>query len=327
MLVISARDQAQDDRLESYLRQKPEGWLRHLLLKNWGIFVELGAASLFANLIGVATSLFAMQVWDRVVPARSIETLWVLASGVAFALAIEFVIRIARVELTDHFGKDADLKLSLMFFARALDIRNDARPRSPGTLISQLRDLDQVREFFTSTTIGVLIDVPFVFAFLFIMWLLGGYLVLVPIAAIPFIVIPGILAQLPLARLSREGLEEGAIRNAILMESIYRAEDVKILQAEARFRSVWERVNRKGSEIGLKQRKLGASLVQFSQEIQQLAYVGVVIAGVYGILEGTMSFGRSSPVPCLRAGPSRLWGKFLRYWDVYKTFGEQERAG
>ncbi|RFC63931.1 type I secretion system permease/ATPase [Mesorhizobium denitrificans] len=291
VLTVAAREQIQDDRLESYLRQKPDTWLRHLLLKNWSTFAELGAASLFANLIGIATSLFAMQVWDRVVPARSFETLWVLASGVLIALVIEFTIRMVRVELADYFGKDADQKLSLMFFARALDIRNDARPRSPGTLISQLRDLDQVREFFTSTAIGVMIDVPFIVAFLFIMWILGGPLVLVPIAAIPFIVIPGIVAQIPLAKLSREGLEEGAIRNAILMEAIYRAEDIKTLQAESRFRSVWERVNRTASEIGLRQRKLSASLVHFSQEIQQLAYVGVVVVGVYGILEGTMSYG------------------------------------
>lgn len=291
VLAVRARELAQDARLDSYMRQKPKTWLRNVLLHNWRVLVEVGMGSLFANLIGIATSLFAMQVWDRVVPARSFDTLWVLVSGVAIALTLEFIISTSRMGISDHFGKDADLKLSSMFFARAMDIRNDARPRSPGTLIAQLRDLDQVREFLTSSTIGVLIDLPFVAIFLFIIWLLGGWLVLVPLAAIPLIILPGIFAQLPLSKLSQQGLAEAAIRNAILMESIYRAEDIKVLQAESRFRALWERVNQVSGQISLKQRHLAGMLMNFSQKVQQLAYVGVVTAGVYGILDGNLSFG------------------------------------
>ncbi|PFW69392.1 type I secretion system permease/ATPase, partial [Bacillus sp. AFS075960] len=118
-----------------------------------------------------------------------------------------------------------------MFFARVLDIRNDARPRSPGTLVAQLRDLERLRELLTSSTMGVLIDIPFVVTFLFIIWMLGGPLAFVPLAAIPLLILPGVFAQIPLAKLSNQGLAESAMRNAILMESIYRAEDIKALQA------------------------------------------------------------------------------------------------
>ena len=86
-------------------------------------------------------------------------------------------------------------------------------------------------------------------------------------------------------------MSEAALRNAILMESIYRVEDIKILQAEPRFRGLWNKVNRVSGEIGLKQRYLAGLLVNFSQMIQQIAYIGVIIAGVYGILDGGLSFG------------------------------------
>lgn len=291
LLLIREREVVRDGRLDTYLAQKPKSWLRGIFASNWGTLVELGLGSLFGNLLAIATSLFAMQVWDRVVPARSINTLWVLASGVALALILEMLIRTARVSIADRFGKEADLKLSVMFFARVLDIRNDARPRSPGTLISQLRDLEQLRELLTSSTMGVLIDLPFVVTFLFIIWVLGGPLVYVPLAAIPLLLLPGLLAQIPLARLSNEGLSEAALRNAILMEAIYRAEDIKILQAEPRFRNLWNKVNLVTGDIGLKQRFLSGLLVNFSQMVQQLAYAGVIIAGVYGILEGDLSFG------------------------------------
>ncbi len=291
LLLVHERTAPRKDRVDDYLTAAPDTWLRSLFTSHWKLMLELCAGSLFGNLLAVSTALFAMQVWDRVVPARSTNTLWVLASGVALALLLELVLRTARVSLADHFGKRADLKLSSMFFARVLDIRNDARPRSPGTLIAQLRDLEQLRELLTSSALGVLLDLPFVLAFLFIIWVLGGWLVLVPLAAIPLLVLPGILAQYPLAKLSQAGMAESALRNAILMESIYRAEDIKTLQAEPRFRQLWEQTNRVNAEIGLKQRHLSGLLVNFSQTVQQIAYAGVIIAGVYAILDANLSFG------------------------------------
>lgn len=291
LLLLHERDARRNERVDDHLVAKPSSWLRGIFANQWSVLLDLGAGSLFGNLLAVGTSLFAMQVWDRVVPARSTNTLWVLASGVALALMLELLLRTARVSIADHFGKQADLRLSGMFFARVLDIRNDARPKSPGTLIAQLRDLEQLRETLTSSTMGVLIDLPFVVAFLFIIWMLGGPLVLVPLAAIPLLILPGLIAQIPLARLSKEGLSEAALRNAILMESIYRVEDIKTLQGEARFRHLWSDVNQVSADIGLRQRFLTGLLVNFAQTVQQLAYVGVLVAGVYGILDASLSFG------------------------------------
>lgn len=291
VLLVQERAARRDDRVDAYLAAPPESWLSGLFKGQRRLLFDLGAGSLFGNLLAIGTSLFAMQVWDRVVPARSTNTLWVLASGVAIALCLELLLRTLRGTLADRFGKRADQQLSAMFFARALDIRNDARPRSPGTLVAQLRDLEQLREVLTSTSLGVLLDIPFVAAFLFIIWLLGGPLVLVPLAAIPLLIVPGLLAQLPLARLSRQGQAESALRNAVLMESIYRAEDIKAMQAEPRFRRLWERTNLVNAEIGLKQRRLAGLLVNGAQTVQQLAYVGVLVAGVYGILDASLSFG------------------------------------
>lgn len=291
VLLLDRHEIIRDDRLDKYLEDRPQSWLKGIFTSNWSLMAQLGLGSLFGNLLAIGTSLFAMQVWDRVVPSHSTSTLWVLFIGVAIAMIAEFFMRMARVSITDYFGKLADLKLSGMFFSRVLNIKNDARPRSPGTLVSQLRDLDQIRELLTSSTLGVLIDLPFVSVFLIIIGALGGPLVWIPILSIPLIILPGIIAQIPLSKLANAGIDEAALRNAILMESIYRAEDIKLLQAEPRFRNIWDSVNKTSGEISLKQRKWAAVLMHFSQMIQQLAYVGVIVAGVYGILSNSMSFG------------------------------------
>lgn len=122
-------------------------------------------ASVLGNVLALAGILFSMQVYDRVIPAQSYPTLWVLFIGVLFAAFLEYFIRLSRTHISDLMGKHIDLKVSSMFFARALAIKNDARPKSTGSFISQLREIDQVRELLTSTTVGAAMDMPFVLLF------------------------------------------------------------------------------------------------------------------------------------------------------------------
>ncbi|WP_334181197.1 type I secretion system permease/ATPase [Novosphingobium sp.] len=282
---------SRDARLDEFLRAPSRSWLWDIIMADRRGYGEVMLGSVFGNLLTFATSLFAMQVWDRVIPAQSIPTLWVLALGTGMALTLELLLRTARVQLVDRIGRRADMAISSRIFARALDIRNDARPRSTGALIAQLRDVEQIREMLTSTTVSALIDLPFIGLFLVLFAFLAGQLTFVLIAAAALIVLPGLLLQRPLARLATEGMREGALRNAILVESIERIDEIKSAQAEARFQSLWERLTLAGTRVGAEQRFLSALFVNWTQTLQQLAYTAVVVAGAFKVMEGDMTMG------------------------------------
>ncbi|MDF2779982.1 MAG: type secretion system permease/ATPase, partial [Enterobacteriaceae bacterium] len=160
-----------------------------------------------------------------------------------------------------------------------------------GSFISQLREIDQVRELLTSTTVGAAMDIPFVLLFLGIMALVGGPLVIIPLIAIPLIVIPGILVQWPMAKLAKEGMRESAIRNAVLVESIEGVEDIKALQAEPYFQRQWEHTHAVGANIGMKQRVWGARLSGWASTVQQITYAGMLVFGCYLVMEGNITTG------------------------------------
>lgn len=282
---------SRDARLDEFLRRPSRAWLSDIIIADRRGYGEVMLGSVFGNLLTFATSLFAMQVWDRVIPAQSIPTLWVLALGTGLALFLELLLRTARVQLVDRIGKRADTTISSHVFARALDIRNDARPRSTGALISQLRDIEQVREMLTSTTISALIDLPFIVLFLILFAFLAGQLTFVLIVAAALILLPGLLLQRPLARLATEGMRESALRNAILVESIERVDEIKSAQAEARFQSLWERLTMAGTRVGAEQRFLTALFVNWTQTLQQLAYTAVVVAGAFMVMDNDMTMG------------------------------------
>lgn len=280
-----------DARIDEFLRATKPSWFRDIVLRDKSSYGQIVLASLFGNLLAFATSLFAMQVWDRVVPAQSIPTLWVLALGVLTAIAFELALRTARVSLADRIGKRADLAISSLVFARALDIRNESRPKSTGSFIAQLRDIEQLRELLTSTTVAAFIDLPFVILFLAFFATLAGPLVFIVLAVLVAILVPGLLLQVPMAKLAREGMRESALRNAILVESIERVEEIKALQAESRFQALWERFTHTAAQAGIAQRRYTALFVNWTQSLQHLAYTAVLVAGTYMVLSGEMSMG------------------------------------
>ena len=280
-----------DARVDEYIKPYEKSWFWDIVLKDWKRYTDIMVASMIANILALATIIFSMQVYDRVVPSQSIPTLWVLAGGVLIAAVFEFVLRIARVYLSDIIGKRADLKISDRVFGHALRIRNKDRARSTGSFISQIRELEGVRELVTSTTISAIADLPFFFLFLAIFWIIGGNIFWVMLLVVPLMIIPGFLVQKKLAHLATEGMRESAIRNAILVEAVQGIEDIKLLRAEARFQNQWNHMNEVSADVSMRQRKIVGWLNAWTQKIQGLTYAIVVLVGCFAVMKGDMTTG------------------------------------
>lgn len=291
VVLLSPALRSRDSRVDEFVKPYEKHWLLQGFQGMGHKVAEISVASLVSNVLALAGILFSLQVYDRVIPAESYNTLWVLFIGVLIAALFEFLIRMARTRASDLMGKHADLKISSFLFARAMVIRNEARPKSTGSFISQIREVDHVREMITSSTVGAAADMPFVLVFIALMAMIGGPLVLIPLLAIPLVVIPGLLLQWPLSKLSREGMRESALRSAVLVETIEGIEDIKALQAEPYFQRVWEQNHEVSANIGIKQRMWGAMLSGWGGLVQQLSYSAMLVMGVYLVIKGDMTTG------------------------------------
>lgn len=190
LVLTGIAERGRDARIDYFVKPYRNHWFWQHFAHAKRQIGEVALASIIGNVLALAGILFSMQVYDRVIPSQSMPTLWVLFGGVLLAAAIEYAIRLSRTVISDLMGKQIDLRVSGMLFARALAIKNEAHPKSTGSFISQLREIDQVRELLTSTTVGAAADMPFVLIFLALMSFIGGPLVFIPMLAIPLIVIP-----------------------------------------------------------------------------------------------------------------------------------------
>ncbi|MCL6233257.1 MULTISPECIES: type I secretion system permease/ATPase [Acinetobacter] len=289
--ILRPESSVPDARVDEYIKPFEKNWFWSIVLKDWKRYIDIMFASLMANILALATILFSMNVYDRVIPSQSVPTLWVLAGGVLIAAIFEFALRVSRIYLSDIIGKRADLKISDRVFGHALRIKNSERSKSTGTFISQIRELEGVREMVTSTTVTAIADLPFFFLFLFIFWLIGGNLFWVMLLVVPLMIIPGILAQKPLAKLAQMGMRESSIRNALLVESVQGMEDIKLLRAESRFQNQWNHMNEVSADVSMRQRKIVGLMSAWTQKIQGLTFAIVVLVGCFAVMKGEMTTG------------------------------------
>ena len=291
MAVARPARSVPDSRVDEYIKPFEQGWLWQLVLADMRPYRHILLASLVTNFLGIASILFSMQVYDRVVPAQSLPTLYVLFGGVMLAMLFTYMLRQARTRITDVLGKRADLRVSDKVFGHALRVRNAARPKATGTFISQLRELESVRDMLTSTTIAAVADVPFFLLFCVVFWYIAGGLVWIPLLAVVLMVLPGLLAQKRLRALAQEGMRESSLRNAMLVETVQGVEDIKLLQAEPRFQTHWNHYNEVNADTGMKLRDLTHTLNNWTQTVQAGVFAVVVFVGAPMVMEGKMTTG------------------------------------
>jgi ATP-binding cassette subfamily C protein LapB len=311
-----------DGRAGDFAQDQPEHWLKDSLKACWRAYAATGVAALMSNLLAISSALFAMQVYDRVVPNNAFDTLWVLASGVLLAVVLEFVLRSLRAHILEVTGKRLDLQLSSRLFAQALQIRLQAKPASMGAFSSQIREFESVREFFTSSTVAAISDLPFVFLFMGVILLIGGPVAWVPLAAILLMLLPGLLVQGRLARLSRQHLREGAVKNGLLLEAIENLETVKASRAEGRLLKQWDSLTAELSSNAVSAHSITALLSYGAGLVQQLCYVAVIIVGVHQISVGEMTIGALIACSILAArtiAPMAQVATLLARWQHVKV--------
>ncbi len=266
-------------------------WFWGTLAAYWRVYANAIVASLVVNLVALASPLFVMNVYDRVVPNNAVATLWVLASGVLVAFLFDFVLRTARSYFIDSAGKNADVVLASKLFEHVMGMRYDARPSSVGALAANLREYESLREFFTSTTLLALADLPFALMFILIIAMIAGPVALVPLMAVPLLIMVGFGLQFALRDVMGETMRETFQKHAILVESIEGLDTIKISGSEGRAQRLWERFIGRTAKTSMKARFISTLGVNVSSLTQNMVSVLVVVVGVYQISAGNLTTG------------------------------------
>lgn len=280
-----------DPRAPGSAELKSQHWFWGVVLQNWRLYRDSLLAALLINIFALVMPLFSMTVYDRVVPNRAEETLWVLSTGVFLMMLFDTLLRVLRAYILDTAGKRIDVTLSAGIMERVLGLGMADRPASVGSFAANLRAFESVREFVASATITTLVDIPFVLVFFLVIAWISPWLMLPPLFCILVLIVASMVVQQKMQELVEVSQRATSQRNATLVESLVGIETVKFMVAESAFQRKWEQTTVFLAQTGTKLKLLSSTIMSTVQFLQQLVTVMVVIVGVYLLIDNQLSLG------------------------------------
>ena len=266
-------------------------WFLSSIWENRKYLLQASLASLLTNLFAVGTSLFAMIVYNRIIPANAMSSLTVLVVGMIFLLVADYLIKTIRAKLLGLAGVESDLIIADRLFTKVIDMQYRSKKGSVGTLANTLKEYEQIREFFTSATLVSVIDMPFAIIFLGFIWFLGGAMVIPVFLGIGVLILVTLYMQPRMKKISEQALEDAHNKHSVLVETLSGLETVKLLGAGGILRRRFRNVLAKQAQITEESKKYIHFSTNITQEVQQAVQIGVVAVGALIVSTGEFGFG------------------------------------
>ena len=266
-------------------------WFFSSIWANRGYLIQAGVASLLTNIFAVGTSLFAMVVYNRIIPSNAMSSLTMLVIGMAILIFADYLVKNARSRFLSYSGIQSDLDIADRLFKKIIDIQYQAKKGAVGRIANVLKEYEQIREFFTSAALVSLIDLPFALIFLWFIWFLGDAMVIPVIVGIVFLVVITSYMQPRLRKIADDSLQDSHDKHSILVEALSGLETLKMLGAGGILRRRFRNILIKQSKIQEESKRYSFVVGNITQEVQQVVQIAVVAVGAVLVSDGEFGFG------------------------------------
>ena len=271
--------------------QTQKHWFWDSLKFSSGLYVDVFIATFLLNIFALLTPLFVRNVYDRVVPNAAFDTLYILASGIILVYLFDLLFRFLRTYLLEVAGKKSDIIISSKLFEHILNMKLSHKFKSVGAFASNIKEFDTLRNFLSSATLTMLIDLPFTFLFLFVIYILAGSIMFVPLIAGTLIIVYGLIIARPLKKQIDETAQLASWKNGVLVESLGSLETIKSFGLNSMMQWRWEDAVGDIAQTNMKSKILTTSMTTLTNFIVQVSNILVIILGVYAIHDKTLTMG------------------------------------
>ena len=266
-------------------------WFWSKVFEHRPLFWRIIIAACMVNLLSVASSIFIMVVYDRVIPNAAFSSLYALTIGMGLVIVFDFVLKNLRAWFIDYAGSNIDKTVGKDVYQNVMETQGIQQSASLGGLSSTIKDFDIVKDFFTSASISLVVDLPFILLFIFVIYLIAGPLAIIPLVMVPLIIGLGFLVQRPLNRISEYLSMNAKNKHSIVVESLSGLETIQALGSNKFFAKRYEDSIEDSAELSRKS-KLYSQITSFAAgTAQQASLVIIIFYGTFLIFEGVVSMG------------------------------------
>ncbi|MBH11205.1 MAG: type I secretion system permease/ATPase [Candidatus Marinimicrobia bacterium] len=255
-------------------------WFWGTALKNKGIYLQVALASILINVFALMSAFYIMTVYDRVLPNNAMESLLALTIGIAVVIIFDFILKMLRGYFIDIAGIQIEEEVNERLFKKI--VGHDPRLLGSGSnVIQTVKEFEGVRDFFTSASLAIFIDLPFMFIFVGVLYAIGGWVALVPTLIIPLVLGVAALVQPILRRYGNENMKVQTTKMRSLIELTSNMETVRSIAGGSFLKDRWSDSTSESAKIGLLNRVTANFALNFATTSLQVSMIGIVVVGVF----------------------------------------------
>jgi ATP-binding cassette, subfamily B, bacterial HlyB/CyaB len=304
-------------------------WFLGAVHKYRGLLSEVLLASFFLQLFALISPLFFQVVIDKVLVHRSMGTLDVLVVGLVAIALFETMLGILRTYLFSHTTNRIDVELGSRLFRHLLALPIAYfQARRVGDSVARVRELENIRNFLTSSALTLVIDLFFTVVFVAVMFLYSPLLTWIVLGSLPlYIAISAASTPLFRRRLD-EKFRRGAENQAFLVECVAGAETLKAMAVEPQMQRRWEEQLAGYVASSFRVLALGNVASQTVQFVNKIAMAGILYFGAKLVIEGELTVGELVAFNLLAGRVSQPVLRLAQIWqDFHQARLSVERLG
>ena len=265
-------------------------WFWGVIIKNKSVYVQVILATIFINIFGFVSAFYIMTVYDRVLPNYAMNSLIALTIGMAIVIIFDFILKMLRSYISDIANKDLDQNISEKLINKLLS-HDEKIMQSPSQITSTIREFDAVKDFFTSASLMALIDLPFMFLFIGVIFSIAGPLGLVPLLIVPLVLVVSALVQPFLKRFSKKDITFKQGKARVLSELTNNLESVRTVAGGKSLRNRWLNSVNEQNNSSINAKIATNVAVTWGQTALQISQTGIIVYGVVLISNLQISYG------------------------------------
>jgi len=268
-----------------------KNWFWEVVFFNKKIYYQIFLASFFINVFAICSAFYVMTVYDKVIPNSAISSLVGLAIGMVLIHVFDFIIKLLRSYFIDIAGQKLDDTIAERLYSKISQHSNKAIGETNSQTVSTIREFDTFRDFFTSSSMVLFIDIPFMFIFIIILWFIGGMVALVPTLIIPIVIIVAALIQPNLRSMAEGELKSKQSKLGILVELLNGHEAVRTIVGDNFLKDKWLNAVKTQNEVGIVQKVFANFSTTFAQTAVASSQTFIVFFGVFLIISTDLTTG------------------------------------
>jgi ATP-binding cassette, subfamily B, bacterial HlyB/CyaB len=267
-------------------------WFLGAVHKYRHLLGEVVVASFFLQIFALVSPLFFQVVIDKVLVHRGMSTLDVLVLGLVTIAIFEGILGALRTYLFAHTTNRIDVELGARLFRHLMALPLAYfQARRAGDSVARVRELENIRNFLTSSALTLVIDLFFTFVFLAVMFVYAPTLTWIVLGAFPFYIGISAGATPIFRRRLDEKFQRGAENQAFLVESVTGIETLKAMAVEPQMQRRWEEQLAGYVAASFRVLSLGNSASQAVQLISKIVTAATLYFGAKLVIDGSLTIG------------------------------------